>query len=41
MSLRAEWLRLGIRMFLKRRGHHIDIEAWRRDMRAMERASCS
>ena len=37
MSLRAELLRLGIRMFLKRRGHHIDIEAWRREMRAMER----
>jgi len=37
MSLRAELLRLGIRMFLKRRGRHIDIEAWRRDMRAMER----
>ena len=37
MSLRAELLRLGIRTFLKRRGRHIDIEAWRRDMRAMER----
>lgn len=37
MSLRAELLRLGIRMFLKRQGHHVDIEVWRRDMRAMER----
>ena len=37
MSLRAELLRLGIRTFLKRRGHHLDIEAWRSDMRAMER----
>ena len=37
MSLRAELLRLGIRAFLKRRSHHLDIEAWRRDMRAMER----
>lgn len=36
MSLRAELLRLGIRMFLKRHGHHVDIEAWRKDMRAME-----
>jgi acetyl esterase/lipase len=36
MSLRAELLRLGIRMFLKRQGHHVDIEAWRKDMRAME-----
>lgn len=36
MSLRAELLRLGIRMFLKRHGQHVDIEAWRRDMRAME-----
>jgi monoterpene epsilon-lactone hydrolase len=37
MSLRAELLRLGIRMFLKRRSRHLDIEAWRRDMRAMEK----
>jgi acetyl esterase/lipase len=37
MSLRAELLRLGIRMFLKRRSHHLDIETWRRDMRAMEK----
>ncbi len=37
MSLRAELLRLGIRAFLKRRGHHIDLETLRRSMRAMER----
>jgi epsilon-lactone hydrolase len=37
MSLRAELLRFGIRAFLKRRSHHLDIEAWRRDMRAMQR----
>lgn len=36
MSLRAELLRLGIRMLLKRRSDHLDIETWRRDMRAME-----
>ena len=37
MSLRAELLRLGIRIFLKRGTHHLDIETWRKDMRAMER----
>jgi len=37
MSLRAELLRLGSRMFLKRRGHHLDIEVWRKNMQAMER----
>src|SRR5437773_4108427 len=37
MSLRAELLRLGIRLFLKRRGHHLDIDIWRKNMRAMER----
>jgi monoterpene epsilon-lactone hydrolase len=37
MSLRAELLRLGIRAFLKRHSHHLDIEAWRKEMRAMER----
>ncbi len=37
MSLRAEVLRLGVRMFLKRRSRHLDIQAWRRGMRAMER----
>jgi monoterpene epsilon-lactone hydrolase len=37
MSLRAELLRLGIRAFLKRRTHHLDIEAWRNDMRRMQR----
>ena len=37
MSLRAELLRIGIRMLLKRRGGSLDVEAWRRNMRAMER----
>ena len=37
MSLRAELLRLCIRAFLKRRSHHLDLEAWRANMRAMER----
>jgi acetyl esterase/lipase len=37
MSLRAELLRFGIRQFLKRGTHHLDIEIWRKDMRAMER----
>ncbi|WOH51388.1 alpha/beta hydrolase [Bradyrhizobium sp. sBnM-33] len=37
MSLRAELLRLGIRMLLKRRGGSLDVEEWRRNMRAMER----
>jgi epsilon-lactone hydrolase len=35
MSLRSELLRLGLRVFLKRRSHHLDIETWRRDMRSM------
>jgi monoterpene epsilon-lactone hydrolase len=37
MSWRAELLRLGIRMLLKRRGGSLDVEEWRRSMRAMER----
>jgi acetyl esterase/lipase len=37
MSLRAELLRLGIRAFLKRRSHHLDLDAWRANMRRMER----
>lgn len=37
MSLRAELLRLGIRIFLRRRGRHFDVEALRREMRGMER----
>ncbi|MEH2531259.1 monoterpene epsilon-lactone hydrolase [Bradyrhizobium sp. AZCC 1588] len=37
MSLRAELLRIGIRMLLKRRGGSLDVEQWRRNMRAMER----
>ncbi|TMJ13934.1 MAG: alpha/beta hydrolase, partial [Alphaproteobacteria bacterium] len=37
MSLRAELLRLGIRIFLKRGTHHLDIETWRKDMRATEK----
>lgn len=37
MSLRAELLRLGIRIFLKQHGDQIDIEAWRLNMRRMER----
>jgi len=37
MSLRAELLRVGIRLFLKRRSRHLDVQAWRRSMRAMER----
>jgi acetyl esterase/lipase len=36
MSLRAELLRLGIRIFLKRRSRHLDIEGWRSNMRAVE-----
>ena len=35
MSLRAELLRLGLRVFLKRRSRHLDVEAWRARMRAM------
>ncbi|MGH6680930.1 MAG: alpha/beta hydrolase [Bradyrhizobium sp.] len=37
MSLRAELLRIGIRTFLKRRTEHLDVEAWRSQMHAMER----
>ena len=37
MSLRAELLRLGIRIFLKRRSRHLDIDGWRNNMRAMEK----
>lgn len=37
MSLRAELLRLGVRMFLKRRSHHLDVEAIRTAMRGMEK----
>jgi len=37
MSLRAELLRLGIRMLLKRRAGSLDVAQWRRDMRATER----
>ncbi|MBV8922012.1 alpha/beta hydrolase [Bradyrhizobium sp.] len=35
MSLRAELARLGLRVFLKRRGRQFDVEAWRARMRAM------
>jgi epsilon-lactone hydrolase len=37
MSLRAELLRLGLRIFLKHRNADLDLEAWRRSMRATER----
>ena len=37
MSLRAELLRLGFRLLLKRRSRPFDAEAWRRDMRRFER----
>lgn len=37
MSLRAEILRFGIRLLLKRRSGHFDVEQWRKSMRAMER----
>jgi epsilon-lactone hydrolase len=37
MSLRAELLRLGLRFFLKRRNTDLDLEAWRRSMRATGR----
>ncbi|MEH2523754.1 MULTISPECIES: alpha/beta hydrolase [unclassified Bradyrhizobium] len=37
MSLRAEILRVGIRMFLKRRSGALDVEQWRKEMRAIER----
>ena len=36
MSLRAELLRLGIRIFLKSRSRHLDIEGWRSNMHAVE-----
>jgi acetyl esterase/lipase len=35
MSLRGELARLGLRVFLKRRGRQLDVEAWRARMRAM------
>jgi epsilon-lactone hydrolase len=37
MSLRAELLRLGIRMLLKRRSGPVNVERWRQEMRAIER----
>jgi epsilon-lactone hydrolase len=37
MSLRAELVRIGVRAFLKPRTAHLDIDRWRRNMRAMER----
>jgi epsilon-lactone hydrolase len=37
MSLRAELLRFGIRLFLRSRSPHVDVERWRRDMRLLER----
>ena len=37
MSLRAELLRLGLRAFLKPRAGALDLELWRRRMRATER----
>jgi epsilon-lactone hydrolase len=37
MSFRAELLRLGIRVFLKSRSAHLDLGAWRRNMRAIEK----
>jgi epsilon-lactone hydrolase len=37
MSLRAELLRVGLRIFLKNRNADLDLEAWRRSMRATER----
>jgi len=36
MSLRAELLRLGIRIFLKSRSRHLDIEGWRSNMHTVE-----
>jgi epsilon-lactone hydrolase len=35
MSLRAELARLGLRVFFKRRGRPLDVEAWRAKMRVM------
>jgi epsilon-lactone hydrolase len=37
MSVRSELLRLGLRLFLKRRGHGVDVSSWRRNMSKMER----
>jgi acetyl esterase/lipase len=37
MSLRAELLRVGLRTFLKHRNADLDLEAWRRSMRATEK----
>jgi epsilon-lactone hydrolase len=37
MSLRAEVVRIGLRMFLKRRGRHLDLDALRTTMRRMEK----
>jgi len=37
MSLRAELLRAGLRIFLKRRTRHFDLAAWRQSMRATEK----
>jgi epsilon-lactone hydrolase len=37
MSLRAELVRIGVRALLKPRTAHLDIDRWRRNMRAMER----
>jgi acetyl esterase/lipase len=37
MSLRAELLRAGLRIFLKRRTGNLDLATWRRQMRATER----
>jgi len=37
MSLRAELLRLALRIFFKRRTHPLDIESWRKGMSRMEK----
>lgn len=37
MSFRGELLRLGLRLFLKRHSEPFDLEAWRDNMRGMER----
>jgi len=37
MSVRAELLRLGLRMFLKRRAHGVDVSSWRRNMTKIEK----
>ena len=36
MSLRAEFMRLGVRTFLKRRSRDFNLETWRRNMHATE-----